>query len=70
MLVACAGAPSSSLSSMVGWQAELMTDYYASSRLSMLRYATLSGLEQSVNATADGVRVLSRNFYGGTSSKP
>ena len=58
------GAPASSLSSMNVWSTELMEDYYLSTKLSMLRYGTTSGLEQSVNTTTDGVRVLSRNFYG------
>merc|ERR1740117_2005491 len=58
------GAPASTLSSMNAWSTELMADYYSSTKLSMLRYGTASGLEQSVNTTTDGVRVLSRNFYG------
>ena len=52
---------------MNAWSTQLMEDYYLtnlSSKLSMLRYGTTSGLEQSVNTTQDGVRVLSRNFYG------
>ena len=60
------GAPASTLPSMNAWSTELMADYWKSTRLSMLRYGTASGLEQSVNATTDGVRVLSRNFYGST----
>ena len=49
---------------MNAWSTELMADYYSSTKLSMLRYGTASGLEQSVNTTTDGVRVLGRNFYG------
>lgn len=41
-----------------------MQDFYDSSRLSSLRFATTAGLERSVNATADGVRILNREFYG------
>ena len=50
------------------WSTELMADYYLSTKLSMLRYGTTSGLEQSVNATTDGIRVLKQNFYGGTNT--
>ena len=60
------GAPAATLSKMNVWSTKLMADYWKSTRLSMLRYGTASGLEQSVNATTDGVRVLSRNFYGST----
>ena len=49
---------------MNAWTTQLMADYYLSTKLSMLRYGTTSGLEQSVNTTTDGIRVLSRNFYG------
>ena len=49
---------------MNAWSTELMADYYLSTKLSMLRYGTASGLEQRVNTTTDGVRVLGRNFYG------
>ena len=53
---------------MNAWTTKLMADYYLSTTLSMLRYGTTSGLEQSVNATVAGVRVLSQNFYGGTNT--
>jgi hypothetical protein len=58
------GAPASSLFRMNSWSTELLEDYHDSTALSMLRYGTASGLEQSVNSTSNGVRVLSRNFYG------
>ena len=37
-----------------------MDDFYESNKLSTLRFGTTGGLEQSVNGTASGMRVLSR----------
>lgn len=58
------GAETSALAPTTVWSAEMLQDFYDSSRLSTLRFATTAGLERSANATVEGVRVLNREFYG------
>ena len=54
------GSKSSGLSSVDSWATELMEDFYQTTQMATLRFGTKSGLEQSVNATSSGMRVLSR----------
>ena len=58
------GSETSNLAIISVWATGLMESYFASSRLTNLRYATPAGLEQSHNGTTSGPRVLKRDFYG------
>jgi hypothetical protein len=51
------------------WAIKMLEAYHSSTGLGALRFATTSGLEQSANSTYfngtyNGIRVLSREFYG------
>ena len=59
------GSTTTTLAPLSIWATELIQDFYESSRLADLRYATTGGLERSANGTSNGARVLSREFYGG-----
>ena len=66
------GAPVSDLTSTSVWATDLLEDFQFSGHLGALRFATTSGLEQSVNSTFvngsfAGIRIISREFYGGSS---
>ena len=66
------GAPVSDLTNISVWATNLLEDFQFSGHLGALRFATTSGLEQSVNSTFvngsfAGIRILSREFYGGSS---
>ena len=62
------GAPITNLVSISAWATRVLDAYSSSSGLGALRFATTTGLEQSVNSTYfngsfNGIRVLSREFY-------
>eukprot|EP00656_Telonema_subtile_P049577 TRINITY_DN6198_c0_g4_i1.p1 TRINITY_DN6198_c0_g4~~TRINITY_DN6198_c0_g4_i1.p1 ORF type:complete len:2110 (-),score=325.82 TRINITY_DN6198_c0_g4_i1:69-6398(-) len=57
------GAPTTNLSAIALWSTELLAYYAASSNLTSLRFGTATGLEESVNSTAGGLRVLRRSNY-------
>ena len=66
------GAPVTDLSNLNVWATVLFEDFQSSGCLGALRFATTSGLEQSYNSSYSngsfaGIRILSREFYGGSS---
>ena len=66
------GAPITDLSNLNVWATDLFKDFQSSGCLGALRFATTSGLEQSYNSSYSngsfaGIRILSREFYGGSS---
>ena len=67
------GAPITDLATISRWAAGLLEAYHATTRLGALRFATTTGLEQTANSSYhngsfQGIRVLSREYYGGGSS--
>ena len=63
------GAAVSDLSSLNSWTTELLEDFHTNSQIATLRFATSDGSEQSVNWTASGMGVLSRNSTSATSEE-
>ena len=56
-----AGAATTGLSDMDAWMGHLIEDFSDNAKISTLRFGTAQGLEESVNYTAGGVRVLRRD---------
>ena len=55
------GAPTSGLSQLDAWSVPLMEDFYTTSRVSQMTFATPGGVERGTKSTAGGVRVLNRD---------